>query len=78
MRRYRSILPTVKVEMFALYIFLRYFLFICFLNVCENMYNVKITCIMLFKGNIVKNVHMNQREIVNFCNFTKIYTCENI
>ena len=43
------------------------------------MYNLKITCIMPFRGNIVnKNVNINPRELVNIRKITKIYTCENI
>ena len=70
-----QILYTVNVDIFALYIFLRHSRF---LNVHENMYNVKITFIMSFSGNIVKNVNINAREIVNFRNFGKIYTRKNI
>ena len=42
------------------------------------MYNVKITLIMSFRGNIVKNANMNLREIVNFRKFAKKYTHKNM
>ena len=42
------------------------------------MYNLKITFVMSFRGNIVKNVNINPLEIVNFRKFAKIYTRENI
>ena len=58
---------TVNVEIFTLYIFLRY---LRFLDVRENMYHVKITFIMPCKGNIVKNVKLSI--------FAKIYTRKNI
>ena len=43
------------VHMFALF---------AFKNVRENMCNVKITFIMPFRGNILKNANINPREIV--------------
>ena len=68
-------MPTVDIDIFALYIFSR-----CsrFLNVRENMYNMKITFIVPPKGNTVKNANINPREIVNFRNFAKMYMRENI
>ena len=43
---------TVNVDIFALYIFLR---FSRFSNIRENIYNLKITCIMPNRGNYIGN-----------------------
>ena len=42
------------------------------------MFNVKITFIMKFRFNIVKNVNLNPRGIACFLPFAEMYTCENI
>ena len=47
-------------------------------NVRENIYIVKITFIMLHRGNHIKNAKINPREIVNFRKCAKIYTPKNI
>ena len=66
---------TVNVDIFALYIFSRHSRLS---NVRENMYIVKITFLMLHRGNNVKNAKINPREIANFRKFAKMYTRENI
>ena len=66
---------TVNVDIFALYIFSRYSRLS---NVRENMYIVKITYIMLHRGNNMKNAKINPREIANFRKCAKIDTRENI
>ena len=67
---------TVNVDIFALYIFSR------LSNVHENIYIVKITFIMLHRGNSIKNImtvqNINPREIANFRKCVKSYTRENI
>ena len=50
---------------------------VLFLNVRENMFNVKITLIMPFRGNIVQNANLNPHEIACFLQFAKMYTPEN-
>ena len=64
---------TVNVDIFALYIFSRYSR-----NVRENMYIVKITFIMLHRGNYIKNAKIKPHEIANLQKYAKIYTRENI
>ena len=66
---------TVNVYIFALYIFSRYS---CLSNVRQNIYIVKITFIMLQRGNNFKNAKINLREIANFRKCANIYTRENI
>ena len=56
---HNPLLLTVNVDIFALYICLRYS---HFLNIRENMYNFS------FRGNFVKNANINPRDIVNFAN----------
>ena len=53
----------VNVDIFALYIFSHNS---CLSNFHENMYIVKITFVMLHRGNNIKNAKINPREIVNF------------
>ena len=43
-----------------------------------NMYIVKITCIMPHRGNNIKNVNINPREITNFRKCAEIHRCDNI
>ena len=59
---------TVNVDIFALYIFSRYSRL---LNVRENIYIVKITFIMLHRGNNIKKAKINLRQIANFGNARK-------
>ena len=66
---------TVNVDIFALYIFSRNSRLS---NIRENMYIVKITCIMAHRGKNIKIGNINLREIANFRKCTKIYTRENI
>ena len=66
---------TVNVDIFALYIFLRYSRFS---NFRENIYNLKTSYIMPHRSNIIKNANLSPREIANFRKFAKIYTRENI
>ena len=42
------------------------------------MYSVKITFAIQFRGNTMKNANLNPREMVNFCNYAKMYTRGNI
>ena len=56
-------MDTVNVDIFVLFIFLRYS---PFSNICENMYNLKITYIMAHKGNNIKNAKLSPHEIANF------------
>ena len=65
----------MNIDIFALYIFSRYSRL---LNVGENIYIVKITFIMLHRGNNIKNAKINPPEIANFGKCAKIYTRENI
>ena len=60
---YIFIIYTVNVHIFPLYIFLRYSRLS---NVRENIYIVKITFIMLHRGNNTKNAKINLCEIANF------------
>ena len=53
----------MNVDIFALYIFSHNS---CLSNFHENMYIVKITFVMLHRGNNIKNAKINPREIVNF------------
>ena len=69
------VLDTVNVDIFALYIFSRYSRLS---NVRENVYKVKITCIMLHRGKHIKDAKINPRKIANFRKCAKIYTRENI
>ena len=66
---------TVNVDIFALYIFSRYSRLS---NVRGDMYIVKITYIILHRGNNMKNAKINPREIANFRKCTKMYARENI
>ena len=52
--------------MFALYIFLRY---LHFLNIRENIYNLKITYIMPHRGNNINYANLSPCEIATFCKF---------
>ena len=66
----------MNVEIFTPYVFLRYS---HFSNICENIYNLKITCIMPhYYGNNIKNANLIPCKIANFRKFSKIYTRENI
>ena len=60
----------MNIDIFALYIFSRY---LRFLNVRVNMFNVKITFIMPFRG-----TNLNPCDIASFLQFANIYTRENI
>ena len=42
------------------------------------MYNLKITCIMPYRGNNIKTVSLSPCKIVNFHKIALICTCENI
>ena len=61
----------MNVDIFALYIFSRNSRLS---NVRENIYIVKITFILLHRGNSIKNAKINPREIANFRKCAKIYT----
>ena len=65
----------MNVDIFALYIFSRYSRLS---NARKNIYIVKITFIMLHRGNNIKNAKKNPREIDNFRKCAKICTGENI
>ena len=71
-----EIIYTVNIDIFALYIFPAFCAFIKCLR--KNMYIVKITCIMLHRGNNIKNGKINQRKIANFRKCPKTYTHKNI
>ena len=47
-------------------------------NVCENIYLVEFFFIMLHRCNSIKNAKINPRQIANFRECAKIYTCKNI
>ena len=70
-------LHTVKVDIFALYIFSRYSRFS---NIRENMYIVKINVKLPHRGNNIfkKNANINLCEIANLRESTKMYTRGNI
>ena len=58
-----TIYNIVNVEIFVLYIFSRYSRF---RNIRENMFIVKITYIMPYIDNNLKNANINPHEIANF------------
>ena len=66
---------TENVDIFTLFIFLRYS---CLSNIRENIYIMKITFIIPHRGSNINNVNINLCDIVNFRKSTKIYTRENI
>ena len=60
----------------ALYIFLRYSRFS---NIRENMYNLKMTCIIPHSGNNIKSANFEStQKLPYFRKFAKMYTRENI
>ena len=65
----------MNVEIFARYIFSHYS---GFSNIRENIYNLKITCIMPHRGNNIKDANLSPPKIVNFHKFAKIYAHKNI
>ena len=69
-----SVITTVIVEIFALYIFSRNS---HILDIHKNMYIVKINCIRPHRDNI-KNANIDLREILIFGKLANMYTCENI
>ena len=61
-------LPTVYVEIFALYIFSRYSRFS---NIRRNIYNLQISYIMPHGENIIKNVNLSLGKLPIFVNSGK-------
>ena len=54
------------------------FALFAFIKCPRNIYIVKITFIMLHRGNSIKNPKINPCEIANFRKCAKFDTCENI
>ena len=61
-------------ELYTLYIFTRY----SRLSHVREKYIVKITLIMLHRGNDIKSAKINPCKIANFWKFAKMYARENI
>ena len=71
----KSLLNTVNVEIFALYIFSRNSRF---LEMREHIFNVKNIFIIGQRAKNTKNANFNPSEIAHFVKSAKIYTLENI